>query len=69
MYLPLIFIALGFLLGTVYYHTRHATDILASFGVLSCASGLFMFPVIYGYLFRALKVRLVGGCVQVGVGK
>ncbi len=58
LYLPFIFSSYGVLLGTVYFQTRGASNILASFGVLSCASGLFMFPVIYVYLFGALDVRM-----------
>ena len=42
--------------GTVYLQTNNATFILSGFGVFSCASGLFMFPVIYGYLHRAMEV-------------
>ena len=57
LYLPFIFISYGLLLGTVYYQTLGSSNILASFGILSCASSLFMFPVIYVYLFRALDVR------------
>ena len=61
LYLPLIFTVYGALLGTVYFQTSNATFILSAFGVFSCASGLFMFPAIYTYLFRAMEVS---GCGQ-----
>lgn len=43
-------------IGTVFLATESATFILTGFGVFSCASGLFMFPAIYNYLFPALQV-------------
>ena len=43
-------------LGTVFPSTGNATFILAGFGVFSCASGLFMFPAIYNYLYQAMQV-------------
>ena len=64
LYLPLIFVVYGVLLGTVYYQTHNPTFTLSAFGVFSCASGLFMFPAVYTYLFRAIEVRvwLAEGC-------
>ncbi len=64
LYLPLIFTVYGVLLGTVYFQTRNSTFILSAFGVFSCASGLFMFPAIYTYLFRAMEVKggVARGC-------
>lgn len=56
LYLPLIFLVYGTLLGTVYFQNSNPTFILSAFGVFSCASGLFMFPAIYTYLFRAIEV-------------
>ena len=61
LYLPLIFVVYGVLLGTVYYQTHNPTFTLSAFGVFSCASGLFMFPAVYTYLFRAIEVRGVAG--------
>ena len=57
LYLLLIFVVYGVLLGTVYYQTHNPTFTLSAFGVFSCASGLFMFPAVYTYLFRAIEVR------------
>lgn len=63
LYLPLIFVVYGILLGTVYFQTHNPTFTLSAFGVFSCASGLFMFPAVYTYLFRAIEVRGCGeGC-------
>lgn len=59
LYLPLIFLVYGTLLGTVYFQNSNPTFILSAFGVFSCASGLFMFPAIYTYLFRAIEVSIV----------
>ncbi len=44
--------------GTVYIQTTNPTFILSGYGVFSCASGLFMFPIVYTYLYRALEVRV-----------
>ena len=55
LYLPLIFLVYGTLLGTVYFQSLSPTFILSAFGVFSCASGLFMFPAVYTYLFRAIQ--------------
>ena len=43
--------------GTVYAQSQSGTQIISGFGVFSCASGLFMFPLLYGYLYQALQVR------------
>jgi hypothetical protein len=56
LYLPIIFVVYGLLLGTVYFQTDNPTFTLSAFGVFSCASGLFMFPAVYTYLFRAMEV-------------
>lgn len=65
LYLPGIFLVYGILLGTVYFQTQSATFILSAFGVFSCASGLFMFPAVYTYLFKAIEVRRSGCEVSV----
>ena len=46
--------------GTVYLQTQDATSVLTGFGVFSCASALFMFPIIYSYLQRAIEVNSAG---------
>ena len=43
--------------GTVYLQTQDATSVLTGFGVFSCASALFMFPIIYSYLHKAMEVH------------
>ncbi|KAL5474804.1 hypothetical protein EMCRGX_G026816 [Ephydatia muelleri] len=58
LYLPFIFIAYSVLLGTVYLQTDSPASLVTGFGIFSCASGLFMFPIIYGYLARTLEVLL-----------
>lgn len=45
-------------IGTVYIQTGNPTFILSGYGVFSCASGLFMFPIVYTYLYRALEVSI-----------
>ena len=44
--------------GSVFPSTGNATFILTGFGVFSCASGLFMFPAIYNYLYQAMEVGI-----------
>ena len=44
-------------IGTVYLQTSSGTLILSGFGVFSCASGLFMFPIIMSHLSKSLEVR------------
>ncbi len=42
----------------MYLQTHDATSVLTGFGVFSCASALFMFPIIYSYLQKAIEVDL-----------
>ncbi len=57
LYLPFIFSLYGLLLGSVYFQSHNSTFILSAFGVFSCASGLFLFPIMHHYLYSALQVN------------
>lgn len=58
LYIPLSFFIFGLVLGSVYYQVNDMTFLLSPFGVLSCASGLFMFPAVYSYLYDAIQVKI-----------
>ena len=60
LYIPLAFFIFGLLLGSVYFQVDEMTFLLSPFGVLSCASGLFMFPAVYTYLYDAVQVKSKG---------
>lgn len=51
-------------IGTVYLQTSSGTLILSGFGVFSCASGLFMFPIIMSHLGKSLEVCSYGNWWQ-----